>query len=228
MKLHDIVYLETHKKLRNPVWELIEWHDAHKEILGGPVMENMGTPWYAYQPLAEGVWKQDFAKRFPQFVEDVAELPFESILRITFLESYKIVPIHQDMSRDALEHEPCAYRAFLVNNESFYLSPCPTDLQDGKSKFYSDRVGGVLRSGEKIEYSREDLDNLPKFFPKCEYGRWWLMNNQNSMHGTVPSAKGSKKIIVSIWGKVDPQRHQQFVHGALNIYKPFTWDHQTA
>lgn len=211
MELTDIAYLETHKKLRTPVEELIKYHDTHKRFLTGVVAQKMGYPWLAYKPIDNGYWKPHFAERFPQFVEDVAELPFKSILRISFLESYEIVSIHQDMSRGDSNYEPCAYRAFLCNNESFYIAPCPQELRDGKSKVYHD----------------DTLADLPKYFPNCESGRWWLMNNENSMHGTVPAAKGSKKIIVSIWGQVDPEEHKKFVMASLNINKPVHWDNES-
>ena len=196
----DIVYLESHKRLTDSVEDLVAYHDEHKFIIDGPVMKKLGNPWYTYQPVQDFVWDKNFVERFPNFYKDVMSLPFDSIRRISFLESYKIVAPHQDMSRDSVELEPCAYRTFLANDETFYLTPCPDDLIDGKSKRIEDA---------------SVLDEFPKFFPNCELGRWWIMNNQNSIHGTIPQQLGSKKIIVSIWGKVNPERHMQFLEEAV-------------
>lgn len=193
---NDVVYLETSRRLTDSLEDLVSYHDEHKFVIDGPVMKKLGNPWYTYQPVQDFVWDEKFLERFPNFYDDIISLPFDSIRRISFLESYKVVKPHQDMSRDAVELEPCAYRTFLANDETFYLTPCPDELMNGKSK--------------QIE-NTSILDHLPKFFPRCELGRWWIMNNQNSIHGTVPQLEGRRKIIVSIWGKVNPSRHMKFL-----------------
>jgi len=203
-KIHDIAYIPTSRRLRTPVWELLAWHDKYKRELKGDGPDQLDNPWHASQPLQEGRWLMNFALQFKEFVEDVKALPFSSILRISFLESTAPVPPHQDLSRDDPNLEPCSYRCFLCNDSTFWLAECPEDMQDGKPK-------------------RIDFEPGYKYYPTPDYGQWWLMNNQNSIHGCDPQRLGAKKVIVSIWGTVDPDQHRQLLKETVSQNEGLLW-----
>ena len=202
--IKDIAYIATSRRLRTPVWELLEWHDKYKRTLTGDGPDQLDNPWTASQPMQNGQWLMNFAMRFPEFVEDVKALPFSNILRISFLESTTPVPPHQDLSRDDPQLEPCSYRCFLCSDNTFWLAQCPEDMQDGKPK-------------------RVDFEPGYKYYPTPDYGQWWLMNNQNSIHGCDPQRIGAKKVIVSIWGTVDAELHTQFLRETVSQNTGLTW-----
>lgn len=203
--IKDLAYLPTSKRLRTPVWKLLEWHDKYKRPLQGAGADQLDNPWTASQPRQNGRWLMNFAMQFPEFVEDVKALPFSSILRISFLESTQPVAPHQDLSRDNPDLEPCSYRCFLVSDNTFWLAECPEDMQDGKPK-------------------RVDFQPGYKWYPKPDYGQWWLMNNQNSIHGCDEQRIGSKKVIVSIWGTVDPDKHRALLRETVSQNTGHAWN----
>ena len=45
--IKDIAYIATNRRLRTPVWELLEWHDKYKRTLTGDGPDQLDNPWTA-------------------------------------------------------------------------------------------------------------------------------------------------------------------------------------
>ena len=71
---------------------------------------------------------------------------------------------------------------------------------------------------------RVDFEPGYKYYPTPDYGQWWLMNNQNSIHGCDAQRLGAKKVIVSIWGTVDPEQHRKLLQETVSQNTGHAWN----
>lgn len=205
--LNSIAYQPTYVNLKEAcdINELVEWHDRFKKRLKGDGADQLDNPWLATQPCNNGDWMISFRMRFGGVVEHIKSLPFDEILRVSIIESTEAVAPHQDLSRDSVSVEPSSYRCFLLTDNKFWLAPALESEQTGTPK-------------------RITRDPHYKYYPKPDLGQWWVMNNHNSIHGcdanTVPN---SRKIIVSIWGSVNPVEHMKLLKNSVSHSRGITW-----
>lgn len=196
--------------------KILRWHDSRKKRCMDPDISELEYPWAISKPrlrengstpgyIPGSSWDPSFEEEFPEIVSTVEQqLPFKEIVRVSVLEQLMEVRRHQDISRDPSPHlEPASYRCTLVNDEP-------------EKTFYLRR--GVRRLG-----TLEEKDLFPRLPSSTQ---WWVMGNLKSMHGSHMPSPGARKLIFSIWGVVDPERHFQLLQRSLSKFSEFAIRYQ--
>ena len=182
--------------------EFIKWHEEKRHRTQDNInysKKDFIAPWmvsFAYH--VDYGWCNRFLKVIPNFKDILYNhLPYTDITYINFLEQKIPCQLHQDVgSRPDREDEPGAYKAFMV-----YDAPLMY-FQEGETK--------ESLSEEKLYI------NHPNHLTK-----WFAINNYDAYHAAELPAEGQRKIIMTILGKLDKQKHKEILERSLEKYKDY-------
>lgn len=181
--------------------KFLKWHTNKKRR----ALDNIGydknefrSPWllsFAYKE--ELGWCDEFLSIAPDFKDIIAQAPFTKLTYINFLEQKIPCQEHQDWtSRGPETGMPDTYKAFI-----FYDQPLMY-MKKGRTK-------EQLQS-EK-HYIHHPLDKT----------RWFGLNNYDGFHaGEIPS-QGIRKIIMTIKGEIDLNKHKTIIDRSIEKYKDY-------
>ena len=182
--------------------EFIKWHEIKRYKNKNNInydRKDFIAPWlnsFAYH--YDYGWCNRFLKVIPNF-QDILynHLPYTDITYVNFLEQKIPCQLHQDVgSRPDREDEPGAYKAFMV-----YDAPLMY-FQEGETK---DTI-----KEEKLYI------NHPNHLTK-----WFAINNYDAYHAADLPAEGQRKIIMTILGKLDKEKHQLILQRSVEKYKDY-------
>jgi hypothetical protein len=179
--------------------EFLEWFDARKQRGMEEYVRKIGYPWNVVWLLSPEYQPELLESPLRNLPELLKQLPHRLIQRIYLLEQLIEVPHHRDVSREEqVELGPSTYRNMLIN-----------DAID--STFY------YLRG---TEY-RKNLDPTP-IFPKFPPDtRWFAHNNYASHHGSFMPPESVRKVLLCIWGQVEPLSHLALIEQSRQKYPEF-------
>lgn len=182
--------------------EFIKWHEVKRHRTRDNInydKKDFIAPWmvsFAYH--VNTGWCNRFLKVIPDF-KDILEnhLPYTDITYINFLEQKIPCQLHQDVgSRPDREDEPGAYKAFMV-----YDAPLMY-FQEGETK--------DTLSEEKLYIHH------PNHLTK-----WFAIDNYSAYHAAELPAPGQRKIIMTILGTLDKEKHRTILERSLEKYKDY-------
>ena len=179
--------------------EFIAWHESkrkrNKRDIG---YNNLGfiPPWlvsFAYHK--DFGWCNRFLKAIPNF-QDIVDnhLPYTHLDRIIFLEQKIHCLLHKDVgSRPDEEDEPGSYKAMMV-----YDKP--------------------------LMYFQKELEGEDRVYIKHpnELTKWFAINNYDAHHASDLPTAPDRKIIMTIVGKLDKEKHHKILSRSLEKYKDYT------
>jgi hypothetical protein len=177
--------------------ELCAYYDQHKIILDQPEYDNLvglHWPWYGLHIKRSDEWNQDFCNTFRNFFPILSMLPFVQC-NIGILQQFKPVLPHKDESRDLYKDlGPTSFR-------------CPIIFDEPASTFYF----------------LKDSDPTVEIYPTFPVGhsRWFAMNNYNAKHGSHMPSLGKRKLMLCIWGVVNPASFTSLINRSINLYKDY-------
>lgn len=182
--------------------EFIKWHEAKRHRNRDNInydKKDFIAPWmvsFAYH--IDYGWCNRFLKVIPNFKDILHNhLPYTDITYVNFLEQKIPCQLHQDVgSRPDKEDEPGAYKAFMV-----YDAPLMY-FQEGNTK-------DNLKT-EKIYI------NHPNKLTK-----WFAINNYDAYHAADLPKEGQRKIIMTILGTLDKEKHKQILEQSIEKYKDY-------
>ena len=120
-------------------------------------------------------------------------MPFTDITYINFLEQKIHCQLHKDAAtRPAKEDEPGTYKAFMV-----YDKPL---MYFQKEKAVEDKI--------YIKHPNE-------------LTKWFVINNHDALHAADLPEPPDRKIIMSIFGKLDKEKHQEILKRSLEKFKDY-------
>ena len=179
--------------------EFIAWHESKRKRNKRDIGYNQRgfmPPWMVSFAYAEGFgWCNRFLKVIPNFQDIVYNhLPYTDIKKIIFLEQKIPCQLHQDVgSRPDEEDEPGSYKAFMV-----YDKP--------------------------LMYFQKDFEIEDKVYIKHpnELTKWFAINNYDALHAADLPEEPDRKIIMTILGKLDIEKHHKILSRSLEKYKDYT------
>ena len=179
--------------------EFITWHEANRKRNAnniGHSTKDFIAPWlvsFAYKK--ESGWNDSLLKVIPNLKNIVENyLPFTDITYINFLEQKIPCQLHQDVgSRPDKEDEPGSYKAFMVYDKPLMYFQEKRDVED---KIYI---------------------NHPNHLTK-----WFAINNYDALHAADLPKSPDRKIIMTILGKLNKEKHQEILKRSLEKYKDYT------
>ena len=179
--------------------EFIKWHESKRKRNQdniGYTSKDFIAPWmvsFAYHK--DYGWGNRFLKVIPNFKDILHNhLPYSDITYINFLEQKIPCQLHHDVgSRPAKEDEPGTYKAFMV-----YDKP--------------------------LMYFQKDREVEEKVYIKHpnELTKWFAINNYDALHAADLPKEPDRKIIMTILGKLDIEKHHKILSRSLEKYKDYT------
>ncbi len=182
--------------------DFIKWHQSKRHRNKDNInydKKDFIAPWlvsFAYH--VDYGWCNQFLKIIPNFKDILYNhLPYTDITYVNFLEQKILCQLHQDVgSRPDREDEPGAYKAYMI-----YDAPLMY-FQVGETK--------NSLSEEKIYI------NHPNHLTK-----WFAINNYDAYHASDLPKEGQHKIIMTILGKLDKEKHKIILKRSLEKYKDY-------
>jgi len=205
---------------------ILAWHDSKKALLDNIGAAGVGYPWIASHirdnvsiddpvnlenTIPGSPWNSEFVKLFPEAIPFFDSLPLTNIERIVLIESTKLVPPHVDRSKTHCPNnslEPASYRMHLrkaVKSNGFYMQPRPM------KEWGNHRA--IIMGSPGYEHMTE---SLPARSWKIDPGKWWLLDNFCTQHGS-DWKEGDDKVIVSVQGQIDPVRHKELLDRSAHM-----------
>lgn len=181
--------------------EFIKWHESKRWVNRDNIAydrKNFIAPWLvSFAFHVDYGWCNRFLKVIPNF-QDILynHTPYTDITYVNFLEQKIPCMLHQDVGSRPKDktQEPGAYKAFMV-----YDAPLMY-FQKGK-----------------------DLDNLDEEKLYINHPnhltKWFSINNYDAFHAADLPEPGQRKIIMTILGKLDHDKHQKILQRSLEKYK---------
>ena len=183
--------------------EFIKWHEAKRWANRDNInydRKNFIAPWlvsFAYH--VDYGWCNRFMKVIPNF-QDILynHLPYTDITYVNFLEQKIPCMLHQDVGSRPKDksQEPGAYKAFMVYDDPLMY----------------------FQKGSKLE--EVDDEKLWINHPN-ELTKWFAINNYDAYHAAELPEKPKRKIIMTIMGKLDHDKHQVILKRSLEKYKDY-------
>ena len=174
---------------------LLDYYDREKYALDSSkyhFLASLYYPWYCLHLKQNNQWNWPFMKQFPDFMVKLIALPFLKS-SIGILEQRKVVMAHKDQSRDIAEHlGPSSFR-------------CPIIFDEPDNTFYFIK-------------DKNPRKKIAPSFP-TDHSKWFAMNNYNAMHGSYMTSPGKRKLMLCVWGIVDPDRYSSLVLHSILKYR---------
>ena len=192
--------------------EFLQWHeDNRRRDQGGHSVKGFIPPWlvsFAYnqdqetRPVREGCvtgpegWNKDILNVIPnlqQVTED--DLPFSRITYINFLEQKIPCQLHKDRTSQPYickGNQPDSYKAFII-----YDQP-------------------LMYFQKKVSSTDRMYINHPNHLTK-----WFAINNHDALHASDLPEESNRKIIMTISGTLDYDKHQIILERSLEKYKDY-------
>jgi len=184
---------------------LLDFFEQNKSVPNYDYLQKIENPWFVYEArrkefasIPEEIngsgWDPSFKETFPQIVKTIEGLPFQYIERVYFLQQKIEVQAHRDVSREKDESlGPSTFRCPIINEQP-------------ESTFYLSPL------------SNEEF----KFFPKMPLEtQWFGMNNYNAKHGSFLPTGDAKKLMLCVWGQVEPQAWFSLLERSINKYEEY-------
>ena len=181
--------------------EFLDWFDARKTRGMEEYVRKIGYPWNVVWLKSPEHQPELLDSPLRNLPECLGELPHIEIKRLYLLEQLIEVPHHRDVSReDRVDLGPSTYRNMLIN-----------DALD--SSFY------YLRG---TDY-RQNLESTP-IHPKFpDDTRWFAHNNFTSHHGSFMPRPEQRKVLLCVWGTVDPDAHFNLLGRSRAKYEEYVF-----
>lgn len=178
---------------------LLDFYDEKKIRLIDPVSEPLGNPWNIVWLWDRGdtIFQKEISALFVNLYEVFNHLPHKYINNIALIEQVLEVKAHSDVSKETdTTLGPSSYRCMLINDEP-------------NKTFY-------FREGIRWEGTLQDKEIYPTM-PKTT--NFFAINNYNAMHGSHMPTK--RKILLTVWGKVDQSKHYDLLQRSVKKYEEF-------
>ncbi len=176
--------------------ELLTWYDAKKTRGMEEYVAAIGYPWNVVWLLEPDKQPDLLDSPIRNMYQALAALPHKTIKRVYILEQLIEVPHHSDVSReDDPNLGPSTYRNMLINDAP-------------NSTFY------YLRGNQ----SKGTLEPEPVYPKYPEDTKWFVHNNYTARHGSFMPPEGARKLILCIWGGVDPTLHTDLLQRSVLKY----------
>lgn len=178
--------------------EFINWHESkRKRNQNLPYNDNSFIPpWMVSFAFHKDYgWCNRFLKVIPNFQHILENyIPYNDVTYVNFLEQKIHCQLHVDKgTRPAREDEPGTYKAFMV-----YDKPL---MYFQKEKAVEDKV--------YIKHPNE-------------LTKWFAINNYDALHAADLPKPPDRKIIMTILGKLDKEKHHKILKRSLKKYKDYT------
>tara|TARA_B100000780_G_scaffold268600_1_gene226695 strand:- start:623 stop:1225 length:603 start_codon:yes stop_codon:yes gene_type:complete len=179
--------------------EFISWHESKRKRNQdniGYTSKDFIAPWmvsFAYH--VNYGWCNRFLKVIPNF-QDILynHLPYTDITYVNFLEQKIPCQLHHDVgSRPDKEDEPGSYKAFMVYDKPLMYFQKDREVED---KVYI---------------------NHP-----TELTKWFAINNYDALHAADLPEAPDRKIIMTVLGTLDKEKHHKILSRSLEKYKDYT------
>lgn len=177
--------------------DFISWHEANRKRDRGGHADNFISPWlisFAYH-IDRG-WNQELLKIIPNLKNIVEnELPFSTIRYINFLEQKLPCALHRDKTSQPeidSQDQPNSYKAYMVYDEPLMYFQKEKDVPN---KLYI---------------------NHPNHLTK-----WFAVNNYDALHASDLPTGTVRKIIMTISGTLDKEKHRAILNRSLEKYKDY-------
>ena len=179
--------------------EFIKWHESKRKRNQDNIAystKDFIAPWLVSFAFHKDYgWCNRFLKVIPNF-QDILynHLPYNDVVYVNFLEQKIPCQLHQDVgSRPDKEDEPGSYKAFMVYDKPLMYFQEKRDVED---KIYI---------------------NHPNHLTK-----WFAINNYDALHAADLPKSPDRKIIMTILGKLNKEKHQEILTRSLEKYKDYT------
>ncbi len=179
--------------------EFIKWHESKRKRNQDNIAystKDFIAPWLVSFAFHKDYgWCNRFLKVIPNF-QDILynHLPYNDVVYVNFLEQKIPCQLHQDVgSRPDKEDEPGSYKAFMVYDKPLMYFQEKRDVED---KIYI---------------------NHPNHLTK-----WFAINNYDALHAADLPKSPDRKIIMTILGKLNKEKHQEILKRSLEKYKDYT------
>lgn len=177
--------------------EFISWHEDNRKRDKGGHADNFISPWlisFAYH--VDRGWNQQLLKIIPNLKYIVEnELPFNTIRYINFLEQKLPCALHRDRTSQPeidFKDQPNSYKAYMVYDEPLMYFQKEKDVPN---KIYI---------------------NHPNHLTK-----WFAVNNYDALHASDLPTGNVRKIIMTISGELDSEKHRVILNQSLKKYKDY-------
>ena len=179
--------------------KFIKWHESKRKRNQDNIAystKDFIAPWLVSFAFHKDYgWCNRFLKVIPNF-QDILynHLPYNDVVYVNFLEQKIPCQLHQDVgSRPDKEDEPGSYKAFMVYDKPLMYFQEKRDVED---KIYI---------------------NHPNHLTK-----WFAINNYDALHAADLPKSPDRKIIMTILGKLNKEKHQEILKRSLEKYKDYT------
>ena len=177
--------------------EFIKWHKANRKRDAGGYADNFISPWlisFAYHK--DRGWNSDFLKVIPNF-QDILynHLPFTDVTYVNFLEQKTHCQLHRDKTSQPIidsQDQPNSYKAYMAYDEPLMYFQKEKDVPN---KLYI---------------------NHPNHLTK-----WFAVNNYDALHASDLPTGTVRKIIMTISGTLDKEKHRVILNRSLEKYKDY-------
>jgi hypothetical protein len=177
--------------------EFIKWHEANRKRDAGGHADNFISPWlisFAYHK--DRGWNSDFLKVIPNF-QDILynHLPFTDVTYVNFLEQKIHCQLHRDKTSQPIidsQDQPNSYKAFM-----FYDKPL---MYFQKERHIEDKI--YIKHPNQLT-------------------RWFVINNYDALHASDLPTSPDRKIIMTISGILDIDKHREILKRSLEKYKDY-------
>jgi len=177
---------------------------------------------FKWNPDCEWAWMPEFEEQFPLLINDLNEkLPYSKITNVMLMSNYTVVHPHNDISNydpevDNVQNarivlggdmEPSSYRVLIDGSldDTFFLSDPNVGEESGRKWLELDPTPGVDYNYKTV---RMPEDTNVMVFPTFSI-----------THGAlIPE---SPKIILSIHGFLDKDRHNELLQKSYERYKDY-------
>ena len=177
--------------------EFIEWHEANRKRDRGGHAENFISPWLiSFAFHKDRGWNKDILNVIPNLKNLVEnELPFTEIVYINFLEQKIPCMLHRDKTSQPeidFKDQPNSYKAYIVYDKPLMYFQKEKDVPE---KIYIDHPNHLTK--------------------------WFAINNYDALHASDLPTAPDRKIIMTISGTLDYEKHRIILERSLQKYKDY-------
>jgi len=177
--------------------EFIKWHEANRKRDQGGHAENFVSPWLiSFAFHIDRGWNKDIQNVIPNLKSLVEnELPFSNIVYINFLEQKLPCMLHRDKTSQPeidFKDQPNSYKAYIVYDKPLMYFQKKKDVPE---KIYIDHPNHLTK--------------------------WFAINNYDALHASDLPTAPDRKIIMTISGSLDYDKHRIILERSLQKYKDY-------